>query len=101
MTAVAPQSPGPALPSRAELERVRAEEFAVAVDQLEVGLAAIAAPVRGVRGEVVAALSISGPTMRMTPDRIAELQPILVEEGRVLSRRLGNPEQPHQGANAA
>ena len=41
--------------------RVRAA-FAAAVDELELGLAAIAAPVRGVGGEVVAALSISGPT---------------------------------------
>jgi IclR family acetate operon transcriptional repressor len=86
---------------RAELATVRREEFAVAVDELEEGLAAIAAPVRGIRGEVVAALSISGPTMRMTPERIAELKPILVEEARTLSRRLGNPEQPEQGANAA
>lgn len=89
---------------RTELERVRREEFAVAVDELEEGLAAIAAPVRGTRGKVVAALSISGPTMRMTPERIAELQPILIEEARSLSRRLGDPEQPEQseqGANAA
>ncbi len=89
---------------RTELETVRREEFAVAVDELEQGLAAIAAPVRGTQGEVVAALSISGPTMRMTPERIAELQPILVAEARTLSRRLGNPEQPEQpeqGANAA
>jgi len=92
---------------RAELETVRREEFAIAVDELEAGLAAIAAPVRGTQGEVVAALSISGPTMRMTPERIAELRPILVTEARTLSRRLGDPghpehpEQPEQGANAA
>lgn len=79
---------------RSERETVRRDEFAVAVDELEPGLAAIAAPVRGTRGEVVAALSISGPTMRMTPERIAELKPILVEEARTLSRRLGTPEHP-------
>ena len=58
---------------RAELERVRADGFAIAVDELETGLAAIAAPVRGASGEVVAALSITGPTVRMTPSRISEL----------------------------
>ncbi|MGB9183856.1 MAG: IclR family transcriptional regulator C-terminal domain-containing protein, partial [Solirubrobacteraceae bacterium] len=62
------------------------------------GLAAIAAPVRGAGGEVVAALSISGPTMRMTPERIAELKPILIEEARTLSRRLGNPDQGEHAA---
>jgi DNA-binding IclR family transcriptional regulator len=82
----------------AELARVRREGFAEAIDELELGLAAIAAPVRGARGEVIAALSISGPTLRMTRERIAELRPILIHEARRLSRRLGNSEQ---GVDAA
>lgn len=88
---------------RGELEVVRAERFAAAVDELEIGLAAIAAPVRGAAGEVIAALSISGPTVRMTPARIAELKPILIDEAQALSRRLGHPHRdlPQQGANAA
>jgi DNA-binding IclR family transcriptional regulator len=81
-----------------ELEEVRAEGCATAVDELEVGLAAMAAPVRGVHGDVIAALSISGPTIRMTPERIEELKPILISEADALSRRLAHPEQ---GANAA
>lgn len=78
---------------RAQLEVVRREEFATAIDELEPGLAAIAAPVRGAGGQVVAALSISGPTIRMTPERIAELRLILTEEAQALSRRLGGPER--------
>lgn len=77
---------------RAALEVVRREEFATAIDELEPGLAAIAAPVRGAGGQVVAALSISGPTIRMTPERIGELRLSLTEEARSLSRRLGNTE---------
>ena len=46
---------------RAELTLVRARRFAAAVDELELGLAAIAAPVIGAGGKVIAALSISGP----------------------------------------
>ncbi len=76
---------------RAALESVRREGFAEAIDELEIGLAAIAAPVRGGIGQVVAALSISGPTTRMTTERIAELRPILIKEAADLSRRLGNP----------
>ena len=41
----------------------------------------------------IAALSISGPTLRMTPARIAELQPTLTSEARTLSRRLGHREK--------
>jgi IclR family transcriptional regulator, acetate operon repressor len=85
---------------RVQLERVRREGFAEAVDELELGLAAIAAPVYGPGGEVVAALSITGPSVRMTAPRIAELKPILIAEARALSRRLGNP-QPQQGEHAA
>jgi IclR family acetate operon transcriptional repressor len=83
---------------REELETVRAESFATAVDELEIGLAAIAAPVHGAGGEVVAALSISGPTTRLTDERIAELKPVLIDEATNLSRRLGHPQQ---GAHAA
>lgn len=83
---------------RVELVQVRRGGFAEAVDELEIGLAAIAAPVRGAGGQVIAALSITGPTVRMTPERIAELKPTLIEEARALSRRLGQPEE---GAHAA
>jgi DNA-binding IclR family transcriptional regulator len=81
-----------------ELEAVVRDGFATSVDELEVGLSAMAAPVRGARGEVIAALSISGPTLRMTPERIAELQPILISEARTLSRRLGHREQGERAA---
>jgi DNA-binding IclR family transcriptional regulator len=81
-----------------QLAGVRKDGFAEAVDELETGLAAIAAPVRGAGGEVVAALSISGPTIRMTAARIAELKPVLIQEARELSRRLGHSEE---GAHAA
>ena len=83
---------------RVELVQVRRDGFAEAVDELEIGLAAIAVPVRGAGGQVIAALSITGPTVRMTPDRIAELKPILIEEARALSRRLGHPEEGEHAA---
>ena len=72
-----------------ELVSVREDGFAVTVDELELGLVAIAAPVRGPTGDVIAALSVSGPTFRLTPDRIAELQLVLVNEAHALSERLG------------
>ncbi len=77
----------------AELERVRARGYATAVDELELGLAALAAPVRGADGGVVAALSITGPTTRLTPARIEGLAPPLVEQARALERRLGHHDE--------
>lgn len=81
-----------------ELESVMRDGFATSIDELEFGLSAMAAPVRGARGEVIAALSISGPTLRMTPERIAELQQVLISEARTLSRRLGHHEQGERAA---
>jgi DNA-binding IclR family transcriptional regulator len=68
---------------------VRRDGYATAADELEVGLSALAAPVREPTGDVIAALGISGPTLRLTPARVAELAPILVQEATALEERLG------------
>jgi DNA-binding IclR family transcriptional regulator len=85
-------------PLLAELQAVRHSDCATAVDELEPGLAAMAAPVRGAGGDVIAALSITGPTLRMTPARILELQPVLIKEAHALSRRLGYREEGEDAA---
>ena len=95
--AAAPAEPAGTATTR-ELGAVARDGFATSIDELEVGLSAIAAPVRGARGEVIAALSISGPTLRMTPERIDELQQVLISEARALSRRLGHHEQGERAA---
>jgi IclR family acetate operon transcriptional repressor len=72
------------------LAGVRARGYATSVDELEVGLTAMAAPVLGADGTAHAALSISGPTARLTSERIAELAPLLIEEADALAERLGH-----------
>ena len=72
-----------------ELEAVRVRGYATAIGELEPGLAAMAAPVRAGAGDVVAALSISGPEARLTRARIADLAPILMHEAATVSARLG------------
>ncbi len=73
-----------------ELRKVRARGYATSIDELEVGLTALAAPVIGDSGDAIAALSISGPTARLTSDRIALLVPLLTEEADTLAERLGH-----------
>jgi IclR family transcriptional regulator, acetate operon repressor len=73
-----------------ELQQVRVRGYATSIDELEVGLTAMAAPVLAATGQAVAALSISGPTARVTSDRIAQLAPLLVEEADALAARLGH-----------
>jgi DNA-binding IclR family transcriptional regulator len=74
---------------RRELEGVRTEGVALDREECEEGATCIAAPVRNARGETVAAMSISGPTLRMHAERIRELTPVVVGMGREASKRLG------------
>ena len=60
---------------RKQLEEVREQGYAVAVDELEVGLTAIAAPVRNAHGDVVCSMSISGPTFRLPAERVDDVVP--------------------------
>jgi DNA-binding IclR family transcriptional regulator len=73
----------------AQLEEARASGFARTFEELEVGLNAIAAPVRSASGEVVAALDVSGPAHRMAPAGRAALVTRTREAAEDLSRRLG------------
>jgi DNA-binding IclR family transcriptional regulator len=72
-----------------QLEVVRAQGYAVAADELEVGLTALAAPVRSAHGDVIASISISGQTFRLPDDRVDQLVPVVVAAGAEVSRRLG------------
>jgi len=79
-----------------ELATIREDGFAVAAEELELGLSAVAAPVFDSGGRVVAALSVSGPTLRLSPRRVAELRPIVIKQARALSEALGHrPEGVH------
>lgn len=65
-----------------ELAAVRRRGFAVIKDELEEGLTAIAAPIRDQSGTVIAAVSITGPSSRLTPARIPALGLLLLDETR-------------------
>ena len=65
----------------------RERGWAVTCDELEVGLTGIAVPVHGPRGDVVAALGISGPTPRLA-DRLDELGRTLSSHATQLSTLL-------------
>jgi IclR family transcriptional regulator, acetate operon repressor len=71
-----------------ELEAVRRRGYATIVDELEFGLAAVAAPVRDGEG-VVAALSVAGPTARLGEARLGLLGRVAIEQAHAVSVQLG------------
>jgi len=74
---------------RSELQAVVEQGYGVTLEELELGLAAVAAPVRSHDGKVIAAISVSGPVYRLNPDRLTEAAKRTVAAGAELSRRMG------------
>lgn len=72
-----------------ELARVRERGYAVTLEELEVGLNALAAPIRSFHGEIVAAISASGPAYRFSAERVHELAPVLIAGAAEISHSLG------------
>jgi IclR family transcriptional regulator, acetate operon repressor len=73
---------------RAELARVRELGYAYALGEIEVGLNGVAAPIRDARGAVVAAVSVGGPSYRVTHERLEDLSALVVEAAARISMRL-------------
>jgi DNA-binding IclR family transcriptional regulator len=73
----------------AELARVRESGYAVTVEEYEIGLNAVAAAVRDRAGDVVAAVSVSGPSYRLDERRISALIAPLLAGAAEISRRMG------------
>lgn len=73
-----------------ELEAIRDQGYGTIVDELELGLSAVAAPVRDRGGAVVAALTASGASLRLAPQRLRLLGRVALEQAHALSTRLGH-----------
>ena len=89
MTALTPHTITDPERLAAELARVRRRGWAEAINEREIGVASIAAPVRDISGEVVAAISIGVPLARCSVMSLRRLAPVIVEAAEAASRRLG------------
>jgi DNA-binding IclR family transcriptional regulator len=81
------------------LETIRQRGWSVDMEELEVGLRCIGAPVRDGGGHVIAAIAILGPRHRMTEAAIPVVAPQVVAAANEISRALGlEPGTPHDEA---
>lgn len=74
----------------ADLQRIRTRGYLVTSDEVVPGAVSVTAPVRDASGQVVAALSLGAPSMRMRPPRPRALVPQVVEAAAKLSQALGD-----------
>lgn len=73
-----------------KLKEVAHQGYAVDNEEWEEGVNCVAAPIQDYTHRVVAAVVLSGPTPRLTPERIeAELVPLVREAAAKISQRLG------------
>jgi len=72
-----------------ELEKICKNGFAIDNEECEVGAKCIAAPIRDYTNQVVAAVSISGPSARLSEERLNELIKVVKEAAFKVSQKIG------------
>ena len=71
------------------LEMIRIQGYGVDDEEHYIGVRCIAAPIRDYSGKVIAALSMSGPSSRITLAKIPEIASIVVNIANQISKSLG------------
>ena len=74
---------------RAQLAEIVVRGYSQTMEELEEGLNAVAAPVRGMGGDLVAALSVSGPAFRMRAVDLPRFGKLAADSALAVSKRLG------------
>jgi DNA-binding IclR family transcriptional regulator len=74
---------------RRQLGEVRDRGYAETIEELEIGLNAVAAPIRSISGDVTAALSVSGPSYRLAEERLPAAAAHVMTAAAEISSRLG------------
>ncbi len=73
-----------------ELELIAEQGYAIDNEEMDLGVRCVAAPIRDYTRRIVGAVSLSGPSMRFTDERIEkDLVPLVIKAGEDLSTRLG------------
>jgi DNA-binding IclR family transcriptional regulator len=91
LTAWTPQTITSLAALQADLEETRRRGYAVAREELEVGLVAVGAPVRDYDGRCVGAVSLAGPAQRLTCERTPAFGARVVAAALAIARQLGYP----------
>lgn len=72
-----------------EIHLIRNQGYAIDNEENEPGIRCVAAPILDSSQHVIASISISGPSIRITNERIPELADMVVETSQKISKALG------------
>jgi len=75
---------------KAHLKKVAEQGYAIDNEELDIGVCCVGAPIRDYTRRIIGAVSISGPSMRFSRERIEkELIPLVIRAGEDISTKLG------------
>jgi IclR family KDG regulon transcriptional repressor len=75
---------------KAHLKKVVEQGYAIDNEEMDIGVCCVGAPIRDYTRRIIGAVSISGPSMRFSKERIdKELIPLVVKAGEDISTKLG------------
>lgn len=72
-----------------ELEQIRLQGYSLDDEELTLGVRGLAVPIRNREGRTIATMGLSGPSVRMTYEKIPELVAFLMEAANNVSSELG------------
>jgi len=77
---------------RQELEKIRRQGFAVDDEEAVLGARCVSAPILNSDHEPIAAVSVSGPVTRVSPNQVAALAEAVCDAARAISVAMGFPQ---------
>ena len=77
-----------------QLKKVKKDGFSLEDEEHELGIRTVAAPVRDWEGAVVAAITVLGPSIRLSRQRMLEIAPIVKQCAAQISMALGHTQVP-------
>ena len=78
----------PAVPFK-EFDQIRMQGFATSISERDEGVAAVSAPIFDSQEQMVAAVAIAIPTVRLTKETIPQMIPSVMEAAKEISKALG------------
>jgi DNA-binding IclR family transcriptional regulator len=84
---------------RQELEKIRRQGYAVDDEEAVQGARCVSAPILNSEGEPIAAVSVSGPVTRVSPNQVAGLAGAVTSAARAISAAMGLSQPEPEAAN--
>lgn len=75
---------------KAHLKKIAEQGYAIDNEEMDIGVCCVGAPIRDYTRRIIGAVSISGPSMRFSKERMEkELIPLVIRAGEDISTKLG------------